>query len=78
MVDIEKEQLRKDRQDIAISICIKHPSAFAKTQEKHPVFKDENEKTAVEVLKELMKSELSIRHTLQYYYKRNLEVIQNA
>jgi hypothetical protein len=78
MIEIEKESLRRLGQEIAISICIKHPSAYSKTQEKAPVFKDDVEKSAVGILKALMKAELSIRHNLQHYYKRNFEVIQNA
>lgn len=68
--EARSQDLQAARIDIAVQICLSFPQLYPKLKSKKPLFISQKERCAADVLGEMLRQEPSIRHILDFYYKR--------
>jgi hypothetical protein len=70
MIEPKGRELQAVRIEVAVNICITYPALYKKIFSKTPLWNNEKEKCAGEVLKAMLKAEPCIKNILSFYYKR--------
>lgn len=70
MSEEKSRRLQAARIEVAVQICIANPALYPKLTSRCPHFKSERERLQAETLVNLMRLEPSIRHILDFHYKR--------
>jgi hypothetical protein len=70
MIEPKNRNLQAVRIEIAVQICQSFPALYSKVNSLQPHFISDKERCAAETLIKLMSLEPSIRHILDFYYKR--------
>ena len=70
MIEPKNRKLQAARIEIAVQICISNPLVYPKIWSNCPYYKDDRERLQAEMLKSLMRQEPSIKHILDFHYKR--------
>ena len=70
MSEVKRRELQAVRIEVAVQICIKFPSLYPKIYGKSRTPITDYESAAADILVGLIKLEPSIKHILDFYYKR--------
>lgn len=72
MTGLNRHELSLCRLEVAVDICIRYPAIYRRITEHTPIYRNFRELLAAQLLRGLMNIEPAVRHTIEYYYKREM------
>lgn len=72
MNETKHRELQAVRTEVAVKICVSYPSLYRKIFSKTPIYSNEKERCAADVLKAMLRLEPSVKHILDFHYKREM------
>jgi hypothetical protein len=70
MIESKNRELQAVRIELAVQICLSYPTLYPRMKSRNLVYKSDKEMVACKVLDNLIHLEPSIKHILDFHYKR--------